>query len=281
MTALMIWLGLGITPDRYVLMLTLGILFIGRLRKFLLDWLPFLFILISYDFLRSLADHLNNRVHYMELIRADQWLFGVIPTVFLQEKFYQTGRLQWYDFLSVFFYFLHFALPLAFGFILWLKNRLYFKKFAVNLLVLSYAAFFTYVIFPASPPWLSNRMGLLPDVTKILDVILKLFPQRLDLPTIYNNFDPNPVAAVPSLHAAYPFLVLILSCKFFGKKGLLFIPYVLGVWFSIVYLGEHYVIDIILGVVYTVATLLVTGFIHYHLPRFVRLKSLAVAKLLH
>ncbi|MBI2600088.1 phosphatase PAP2 family protein [Candidatus Daviesbacteria bacterium] len=281
MTALMIWLGLGITPDRYVLMLTLGILFIGKTRKFLLDWLPFLFILISYDFLRSLADHLNTRVHYLELIWADKWLFGVVPTVFLQEKLYFAGKLQWYDFVSVFFYFLHFALPLAFGFILWLKNRAYFKKFAVNLLVLSYAAFFTYVIFPASPPWLSNKMGLLPGVTKILENILKLFPQRLDLPTIYNNFDPNPVAAVPSLHAAYPFLVLLLSLKFFGKKALLFIPYILGVWFSIVYLGEHYVIDVVLGVIYTLVTLLLTGFIHYHLPRLAKLKSFAVAKLLH
>ncbi len=253
MTAFMIWQGVGITPDKYALILILGSLFIRKTRKFLIDWLPFLFILISYDFLRSLADHLNPRVHYLEIIQADRWLFGEVPTLILQEKFYNAGQISWYDYLAVFFYFLHFALPLGFAFILWLKSRDYFKKFTNSLLILSYSAFITYVIFPASPPWLSSQLGMLPPVTKILELILKSFPEKLNLPTIYTKFDPNQVAAVPSLHAAYPLLILLFAYSFFGKKALFFLPYVLGVWLSIVYLGEHFVIDIILGAVYTLA----------------------------
>ena len=73
-----------------------------------------------------------------------------------------------------------------------------------------------------------------------------------DLPSIYHNFNPNAVAAMPSLHAAYPFLVLLYALRFFKKKGLFFIPYVLGVWFSLVYLGEHYFVDVVAGAIYAV-----------------------------
>lgn len=252
MTAFMIFTGVGITPDRYVLILVLAALFLHKTRRFLLDWLPFIFILISYDFLRSLAPILNPRVHYLEMINFDLALFGQNPIVFLQNFFYH-GQISFLDYFSTLFYFLHFALPLGFGFILWIKNRYFFKKFSISLLILSYSAFFTFVVFPAAPPWLAEKHGDLDGVVKILDITLKSFPTRLQLPTIYQSFNPNTVAAVPSLHGAYPFLVFLYSLKFFKFKGLYFIPYVLGVWFSIVYLGEHYVFDIFAGVVYAIA----------------------------
>lgn len=256
MTFVMIFSGIGITPDRYVLVLILGSLFLHKTRKFLIDWLPFLFILISYDFLRSLAPVLNPRVHYQELINLDNLFFGQNPTLFLQQLFLRSGT-SFLDYLSTMFYFLHFALPLAFGFILWIKNRQYFKKFSLALLILSYAAFITFVIFPAAPPWLAAQKGYLPGVVKILDITLKSFPDKLHLPSIYHNFNPNTVAALPSLHAAYPLLILFFAVRIFGKKVLWFLIYVLGVWFSLVYLGEHYVADIILGATYTIIVFLV------------------------
>lgn len=261
MTGIMIWQGIGITPDRYILILILASLFVHKTRRFLMDWLPFIFILISYDFLRSLAPILNPRVHFLEMINFDKLIFGVTPTLFLQNLLYH--GIGWIDYLSAFFYFLHFALPLSFGFILWLKNRYFFRKFSVALLLLSYLAFFTFVVFPAAPPWLASQHGDLPGVVKILDTTLKSFPNRLALPTIYETFNPNTTAAVPSLHAAYPFLVLLFAFKFFGKKALYFIPYVLGVWFSIVYLGEHYVFDIFTGVVYSIGAFYISGTLFY------------------
>ena len=258
----MIWQGIGITPDRYVLILILASLFVHKTRKFLMDWLPFLFILISYDFLRSLAPILNPRVHFMEMINFDKLIFGVNPTIFLQSILYH-GKISLIDYFSTFFYFLHFALPLGFAFTLWLKNRYFFKKFSISLLILSYSAFFTYVIFPASPPWLASQHEDLPGVVKILDTNLKSFPTRLQLPTIYETFNPNTTAAVPSLHAAYPFLVLLFAFKFYSKKALYFIPYVLGVWFSLVYLGEHYVFDIFTGVIYAVGSFYISEILFY------------------
>lgn len=250
MTGVMIWQGIGIAPDRYILILLVGSLLIKRTRQFLLDWMPFLFILIAYDFLRGFAGNLTSRVHYIQLSQVDRMIFGVIPTQFLQAHFFNPHLLHWYDFVATVFYFLHFALPLAFGFLLWSVSRTKFRQFTFALLIMSYAAWISYVIYPAAPPWLAAQKGLLPGVTKILDVTLNFFPEKISLPTIYHQIDPNEVAAVPSMHAAYPFLVLLFMIKFFKRKGLFFLPYVLIVWVSTIYLGEHYTIDVILGVVY-------------------------------
>ncbi len=265
MTALMIWQGIGIAPDRYAFVLLLGALIVKKTRAFLLDWIPFLFILLAYDFLRGFADNVISRAHFSELINTERALFqGQIPTVWLQERLYIPGQIQWYDILATLFYFLHFALPLGFGYLLWLDNRGRFRQFVIGILLLSYAGWVTYLIYPASPPWLAQQQGYLSGVTKILDKTLGLFPDKFDLPTVYHNFDPNPVAAMPSMHAAYPFLVLLFAISFWGLRALVFLPYVLLVWFSIIYLGEHYVVDIIGGVIFASTFFFITKLIYLH-----------------
>ncbi len=259
MTAFMIWEGIGIAPDRYVFGLLLGSLLVRRTRAFLLDWIPFLFILLAYDFLRGLVGNVVSRAHVVELINLERWLFGgQIPTLWLQARLYTPGQIHWYDFIATIFYFLHFALPLGFGFLLWLDNRSRFRQFVLALLLLSYGGWITYVVYPATPPWLASKEGYLPEVHKILDQSLSIFPDKFNLPTIYHNFDPNPVAAMPSMHAAYPLLVFLFALQFFGLRALLFLPYVLGVWFSVVYLGEHYVIDVIGGILYASVFFMIT-----------------------
>ena len=52
----------------------------------------------------------------------------------------------------------------------------------------------------------------------------------------------NPVAAVPSLHAAYATLVLLFAYAWRGRvAALVAAPYTLGMWFTVVYLGDPYV----------------------------------------
>ncbi len=254
----MIWQGIGIAPDRYAFVLLFVSLFFKKTRGFFLDFLPFLFILISYDFLRGFADTLGQEVHFFELINFDRALFGgILPTSYLQGLLFNPSNPAWYDYLATILYFLHFALPLSFAFFLWVYNKSYFKKFVTAILILSYAGWITYVIYPAAPPWLAAEKGYIHGISKIMDQTLKAFPERLSVPTIYHNINPNPVAAVPSMHAAYPLLILFFALKFFKKKGYWFLPYVLAVWISIVYLGEHYVIDLVIGAVYALVSYMV------------------------
>jgi membrane-associated phospholipid phosphatase len=64
----------------------------------------------------------------------------------------------------------------------------------------------------------------------------------------------NEVAALPSLHSAYTLLPLLFfwsSARVWQRVLLVLYPLAMG--FSLVYTGEHYVFDIVLGWVYAVA----------------------------
>ena len=63
----------------------------------------------------------------------------------------------------------------------------------------------------------------------------------------------NPVAAFPSLHSAFAFLSFLVLARAFGAWGRLGLAYFGAVAFTIVYSGDHYVIDVVGGVVYASA----------------------------
>jgi membrane-associated phospholipid phosphatase len=62
----------------------------------------------------------------------------------------------------------------------------------------------------------------------------------------------NPVAAIPSLHSAYPMLIVLFFWKPAGKYRWLLLLYPLAMGFTLVYAAEHYVGDVLLGWLYAV-----------------------------
>lgn len=249
-SAFMVWHRLWFSPDQFFLAAILVAIFIGGLGRFLKDWAPFILLFLSYEYLRGLAPFLNDNVHITEMIRADQLLFGYIPTVELQRLFYRSATPQWYDFAASFLYMAHFIVPMISAFLFWLISKKTFREFTLALILLSFAAFTTYVLYPAMPPWLAANNGYTPPIAKIMDEIVHSFGSPVAMPTIYSLFRGDEVAAIPSLHAAFPLLVLLFYIRLFKGWGFLVIPYVLGVWYAVVYLGEHYVIDVFIGALY-------------------------------
>jgi membrane-associated phospholipid phosphatase len=82
--------------------------------------------------------------------------------------------------------------------------------------------------------------------------------------TVYDFIQPNKFAAFPSLHSALPWLIALFALKIGKGKALPILIFPLGVWFSAVYLGEHYIVDVIGGVAYaTVAFILAEKLIPY------------------
>jgi membrane-associated phospholipid phosphatase len=76
------------------------------------------------------------------------------------------------------------------------------------------------------------------------------------------------VAAFPSEHAAMPFLELLAFRVAAPKVSYVLYIWIALVWFTIIFLGEHWVTDAIAGGVYAlVAWLLVRGFVRIRGPR--------------
>jgi membrane-associated phospholipid phosphatase len=52
------------------------------------------------------------------------------------------------------------------------------------------------------------------------------------------------------MHSALPFVISLFAIKIWKKKVFPVLIFPIGVWFSAVYLGEHYVIDVLGGIAY-------------------------------
>jgi len=249
-TGFLIRHGTWFSPDQFFAAAILITLFLGRSKQFIRDWSVPVVLLLSYDYLRGLVPKLTLEVNIYQMIDFDKAIFGSLPTNSLQAMFYTNGIISWYDYLGTMLYMSHFIVPLTFGFIFWVKDRELFKKYFLALLLISYSAFITYILFPAMPPWMAAQKGLIPEVFKVMDQVFASFAKPIDLPSVYKFVGANLVAAVPSLHAAYPWLTFLFLFQKSKILSLAILPYVLSIWFSIVYFGEHYVFDIVIGVIY-------------------------------
>ncbi len=230
---------------------------------FALDWLPFAAMLALYDLIRGYADGLWLPAHAWPQIEFDR-VFGLgsVPTVWLQRHLWHGGaHLRWYDYGAWSVYLSYFFVPTLVLAVLWLRSRESFRQLATMVVGLSFAGCATYVLYPAVPPWLAAQEGLIPPVHHLFSVISGHMPWVSFKPlwkkgTRYDN----PVAAVPSLHAAFTMLIAVfLRARSRSRFRELLWLYPLAMAFALVYSGEHYVFDIVLGwsyalVIYGLAT---------------------------
>jgi hypothetical protein len=228
-------------------------------RRFLIDWLPVLVIAAGYDTVRAQAPDLLTRAIVRPQLRFDEVLFGgTAPTVQLQRWLaVQPGRVHWWDYLAWLVYLSHFVVTLAVAAFLYVANRAWFKRLAALILTVTVAGFITYFIIPAVPPWLASRQGALPHTTRVVHDIWS----NLGLPSVARVFNgdaklANPVAALPSLHAAWPFMVLLFLWPVLRRGRWVLIGYNALMVFVLVYGSEHYVSDILLGWLYALVVFL-------------------------
>lgn len=237
------------SPDLIFLALLVWFVMLGSGKRFLRDFAPFVILLISYDAFRGYADVLNQHVHFTEMISFDTWLGGGrLPTAWLQQLLYH-GSLSWYDYYFYSLYILHWVVPLGFGAFIWLRHRKLYPQFITAFVILSYFGFLTFVLFPAAPPWMASQNHVIPQLTQLSGVIWASFGIH-NFPTIYSQINPNPVAAVPSLHVAYPVLTFLFAVKLYGRRALAVAIYPISVALGVVYFGEHYLFDVLVGVAY-------------------------------
>ncbi len=258
----MLWRGVSIEPEWVLLVLLVIAIALGRGRTFLADWTPFLLLFFAYEAMRGFAAKTNFPPH--DLSGMERWVFrGTIPTLVLQHDFYHPGVVGIQDIIAMFFYFMHFVLPIVIGFVFWVNSREYYWRFVAALLLMCFLAFVTYLFWPSAPPWYQ-----LHDVVKINDQTVRTLWGYTLVTPIYHSFNSNPFAAFPSLHAAFPALAAVYAWQRYRLLALGLVLWTLAVLVSIVYLGEHYVVDALAGMVYVAAaTMIVQAVSHLRARR--------------
>lgn len=260
---LMVAGGVAITPDVLAVAFFLAAVMLGRGRLFFRDWLPFIVLLLAYELMRGVADDAGLPLHAADLVVAERLLaFGAIPTQVLQDALRPAAGPDLVALGATVVYMLHFALPLATGFVLWLWRRPAYYDFVAALILLCVAGFVTYLLLPAAPPWYVAHDGLLngPDGRPIVaylkpgafeEIADALgFDGRYLYSFAFGSVNPNSVAAFPSLHVAFPVLAFLFLRHAFGRVGWLALLYAGLVTFSVVYTGDHWIIDALAGAAY-------------------------------
>jgi membrane-associated phospholipid phosphatase len=252
----MLWQGISIEPEWVLLALLVIAVALGRGRSFITDWTPFLLLFFAYEAMRGYASKTNFAPH--DLSGIERFVFaGTIPTQTLQNAFYHPGVVGLQDIAGMFFYFMHFVLPIVIGFVFWVTSREYYWRFIAALLLMCFLAFVTYLFWPSAPPW----WQLPNEVVKINDQTVHALWGFTAVSPIYHSFNPNKFAAFPSLHAAFPMLAAVYAWQRYRLLAVGLALWSVAVLVSIVYLGEHYVIDGLISIVYVaVATIIVETF---------------------
>jgi membrane-associated phospholipid phosphatase len=238
------------------------------------DWLPLFAVLFAYDFLRGAAKHVGARLadlptlradlldptvtaqaHVTEPIRGDELLFGgQVPTVWLQQHLYTPGTVHWWDALAVPVYFSHFFVSLGVAVLLWALSYRLFRRYVWTLVTLTVITLATYAVFPAAPPWMAGLPAnhYLPEVARVVpDTLRELGGHTVNSAVERGAAYSNRVAAMPSLHGAIPLMLLLFAWPLVRARWRILLGlYVVAMGLTLVYGGEHYVTDLLLGYVY-------------------------------
>lgn len=228
----------------------------------LLGWAPFVLVLMAYELMRDLAATLHVPPH--NLAGVERALFGGYePTLVLQTAIAKLGDADLIDDAGSLVYSAHFLLPVIVGAWLWSRNRAEFHRFGLSLVVLCALAFVTYVVVPTAPPWLAQPQSV---QHLMQDAVLRSgLPPALTW--LYSHHDYNLYAAFPSLHAGFPVLAAAAAWRRNKAVGVLLSIWAIVVWVTVVYLGEHYVADVVGGILYAAFALSIVSLLSQNRSR--------------
>jgi membrane-associated phospholipid phosphatase len=276
---LVLMVGLRVTPspDVVAVLLALCAVLMGRGIAFVRDWGPFVVTFLAWEMMRGIANEFGQAVHSDSVIAIERALFGGrIPSEVLQAAFYEPAIVNWYDVVFTVVYSSHFFFPLAFAFFLWLRRRERYYPYVAALMLTSFAAFATFLLLPVAPPRYAFQYGealAVADVAKETGIQIGWYGFNF----AYGHLVGNPVAAFPSMHAAYPVLVALFLAERSRLATLAWLPFLLTIWVATVYLGHHYVIDLLGGALYAVVAYLIIRAIWQRKPKPIETAALEEA----
>jgi len=210
--------------------------FSGFIRIFR-DWFPFLLILgLYYSFYDGLNYFISHNDMDHLLAKADEFLFGVQPSVFLEPLTRFSLLVSWSSFAYLSFIFI----PPFIAFYLYFKKEYFdFKITMLAAMFLQAIGCIGYILIPAIgpgyafPEWYSTTISG--------SSITHFTKDFINTARITRD-------CFPSLHAGLSALFFFSLFKNHKKMFFLLIPLILSLWFSCVFLRYHYLVDIIAGI---------------------------------
>jgi membrane-associated phospholipid phosphatase len=213
-------------------------------------WFAYVAGIFVYTLLRSFADDTLIPIRTGYVITIDRDLFfGTDPVVWLQDRLFSPTSISPLDWAAVsvhwsFFFAPHLA---AIGIFLWRRDL--FPRYTVLVVGTMYLGLVIFYLLPTAPPWLAAQHNALPQVFRVMDFV----GGRVDADT-YRTFyaslgEPNSVAAMPSIHMAVTFAMYLWARDHYPRFAPVLLVYSLVMGLALVYLAEHYILDLLAGVV--------------------------------
>jgi membrane-associated phospholipid phosphatase len=191
-------------------------------------------------------------------IRADRALgLGKLPNLRLQRAFSRPGEVTALDRALAVIHWAWFIEPhLALTWIL-LRREARFPESARQMAAAYDLGCAAYFAVPTAPPWWAAEQGVMvdelglkgrtePPVRRVMVEVGERAWGRA-WPALYGSLGGNPWAAMPSLHFATSLLAAILLSETGPVAGAAGWAYAVALGFALVYLGEHYAIDLVAG----------------------------------
>jgi membrane-associated phospholipid phosphatase len=201
-----------------------------------------------YTVLRAYADEAGFPVRVEYAIRFDRLLFGgSVPSVLLQRELFSPGDIDWLDTAATLVHASFFVVPHLALLLIWLKRPGALPAYVASVLCTLYLGLALFFFFPTMPPWLAARHAEIASTYRVVDFVLRgVDPQTYR--TFYASLaEPNSVAAMPSIHMALTTLLWLRTRELAPKLSWPLALYSIVMGVSLVYLGEHYVTDVLAG----------------------------------
>lgn len=218
---------------------------IARARRW---WFVYVAGIFVYTLLRSIADEYGLPTQTEYPIAFDKALFfGADPVTSLQERLFSPGRISLLDILTVQVHWSFFLAPHITAVAIFIWRRPLFPRYTVLVVGTMYAGLLLFFLVPTAPPWLAAQTGHLSEGFRIMDFV----GGKMDSET-YRSFhnslaEPNSVAAMPSIHQGVTFAMYLWAKDHARRLAWPLLIYSAVMAFSLIYLAEHYALDILAG----------------------------------
>jgi len=110
-----------------------------------------------------------------------------------------------------------------------------------------------YAAAPTAPPWWASEEGYTDATIRRIMVEVGEEEWGKAWPVLYDVLGGNPWAAMPSLHFATSLMAALLLSEMGVREGVVGWTYAAALGFALVYLGEHYVVDLLAGAALVIA----------------------------